>query len=117
MALTIRNIIIDSGDAAKAADFWAAATGWSVEPWSHSGEAAVAAPGGDLRLYFMRVPEQKTVKNRVHLDLEPDVPAAAEIERLTGLGATKVRAYDSYTVLTDPEGNEFCVMNGTGESA
>jgi len=58
------------------------------------------------------VPEDKTVKNRLHLDLRPD-DQAAEVERLVGLGATRVdlgQGEASWVVLADPEGNEFCVL-------
>ena len=67
------------------------------------------------RLFFQRVPEPKTVKNRVHVDLEaPD--RRAEIARLVALGAEEVGDQEewgfAWTVLRDPEGNEFCVAQG-----
>ncbi|MFE2265348.1 VOC family protein [Streptomyces griseosporeus] len=66
------------------------------------------------RLLFQRVPEAKTVKNRLHLDLHPGADRRdTEVERLEGLGATVVRrvkeAGGEWVVMTDPEGNEFCV--------
>jgi hypothetical protein len=66
-------------------------------------------------LFFTRVPEPKTTKNRVHLDLAPDTGMNEEVERLVGLGATvhEVRGEDRvWTVMLDPEGNEFCVEAG-----
>ncbi|MEV6161150.1 VOC family protein [Streptomyces sp. NPDC052052] len=66
------------------------------------------------RLLFQRVPEAKTVKNRIHLDVHPGPDRReAEVTRLEGLGATVVRKVEepggTWVVLTDPEGNEFCV--------
>lgn len=75
---------------------------------------ALQAPDhrGVRRLLFFRVPEPKTVKNRVHLDLASKDPAA-EIERLVGLGATRLEYLErngrTWTVMRDPEGNEFCI--------
>ncbi|WP_405732898.1 hypothetical protein OG885_18990 [Streptomyces sp. NBC_00028] len=67
------------------------------------------------RLLFQRVPEEKTGKNRLHLDLHPgDGLRAAEVERLTGLGARVLREVrepsGAWVVMADPEGNEFCVQ-------
>ncbi|MER7929356.1 MULTISPECIES: VOC family protein [unclassified Streptomyces] len=66
------------------------------------------------RILFQRVPEPKTVKNRLHLDLHPGPERReAEVERLTGLGASLLRRVSepagTWVVMTDPEGNEFCV--------
>ena len=70
-------------------------------------------PGGDSPdILFLEVPESKTVKNRVHLDLRPD-DQQAEVRRLTELGARQVdigQGEQSWIVLADPEGNEFCVL-------
>ena len=67
-----------------------------------------AGPGMHPRLFFQLVPEPKTVKNRVHLDLRcADLPA--EVDRLINLGARVVANYESHSWLADPEGNEFCV--------
>ncbi|HEY8017956.1 MAG TPA: VOC family protein, partial [Actinomycetota bacterium] len=67
-------------------------------------------------LLFLIVPEGKTVKNRWHLDLSPPSTMAEEVDRLLGAGATAVRRVDEggsfWTVMTDPEGNEFCVLRG-----
>lgn len=71
--------------------------------------------GGGRRLLFQRVPETKTVKNRLHLDLHP-APGTrdAEVERLEALGASVLRRVEeaggAWTVMADPEGNEFCVQ-------
>ena len=84
--------------------------------------ACVDPAGQGPRFYFQKVPEAKRAKNRVHVDLKPGlghelperiVIARADAARLTGLGAQIVREYDEmgefWIVLTDPEGNEFCV--------
>ena len=64
-------------------------------------------------LAFLRVPEGKTVKNRLHIDLRPD-DQAAEVERLEALGARRISvgqgAESTWVVLADPDGNEFCVL-------
>ena len=77
---------------------------------------------GEPRLLFIRVPEVKTLKNRVHLDLQPDTTRDEEVDRLTGLGARLVddqRRSDGsgWVVLTDPAGNEFCVERSAAERA
>ena len=70
-------------------------------------------PGGDHPdILFQKVPESKSVKNRVHLDLRPD-DQFAEVERLLGLGARRVdigQREVRWVVMADPEGNEFCVL-------
>jgi predicted enzyme related to lactoylglutathione lyase len=65
-------------------------------------------------LAFIKVPDGKTVKNRLHLDIEPSgATMEEEVERLVGLGASRVEQfnepYGTWTVMADPEGNEFCV--------
>ncbi len=85
------------------------------------GETAVILPEG-LQLYFNQVPERKTVKNRIHLCLRPETSREEEVQRLLGLGATLVadrREPDGagWTVLADPEGNEFCVLRSAAERA
>ncbi|MFC4503706.1 MULTISPECIES: VOC family protein [Streptomyces] len=76
---------------------------------------ADSGTGLGRRLLFQRVPESKTVKNRLHLDLHPGAGLrSGEVERLTGLGATALREVDepsgAWVVMADPEGNEFCVQ-------
>jgi hypothetical protein len=90
------------------------------EPQPGSEDAAVGNLGeGHPRLYFVRVPEGKTIKNRVHLDVMPaDRSQEEEIARLTGLGATVVsdrRPEFGWVILADPEGNEFCLEISVGE--
>jgi hypothetical protein len=93
---------------------------WEFEP--DEDEAGLLGPAeGAAGLFFNRVPEPKTAKNRLHLCLTPtDRTREEEVERLLGLGALLVhdrREPDGtgWAVLADPEGNEFCVLRGEGE--
>ena len=109
-------IVIDAIEPRPVADFWAAVLGWRIveeEPDIVSlAPDGGAAPGIDV----VKVPERKTLKNRLHLDLRADGSTQrAEVERLIGLGARRVdvgQGHDvSWVVLADPEGNEFCVLS------
>ncbi len=120
----LRHITVDAADALGVARFWAAALGWQVDEESDAEEALAAPPqGGGPGLLFVRVPEPKTVKNRLHLDLQPpDLTRDQEVDRLLGLGARVVddrREPDGtgWAVLADPEGNEFCVERSPAERA
>jgi predicted enzyme related to lactoylglutathione lyase len=117
MSSTVFAVSFDAHDAQAAASFWAAALGRTVADGATSDNANVeadpAVPGS--RIGFHRVPEGKTVKNRMHFDLitaDFDV----EIDRLTGLGATKLNEVKNggahWATLADPEGNEFDVIAG-----
>jgi catechol 2,3-dioxygenase-like lactoylglutathione lyase family enzyme len=138
-------IVIDCADPAELSRFWAEALGYRLqEPpegyssWPeflrsigvpekefNSASAVVDPDGTGPRLYFQRVPEPKTGKNRLHLDLNagggPGTPfetrrerVGAEVTRLEKLGAGTVRSVDQrgehWVVMRDPEGNEFCVQ-------
>jgi glyoxalase superfamily protein len=138
-------VVIDCADPARLAGFWAGALGYAEQSpppgfasWPefltkqgipesewNSANAVVDPAGAGPRLFFQRVPEPKTVKNRVHLDLNVgggrDTPmearrvaVQAEAERLSSIGATKVRESEVrgefWIVMQDPEGNEFCVQ-------
>jgi hypothetical protein len=118
MSLRIQCLCIDTADPAGLAAFWQAALGWRLTLDS-DGEAVLEPPAGSLEdgvvpdLLFLRVPEGKKVKNRLHLDLRPqDQPA--EVARLEGLGARRIdigQGTDvSWVVMADPDGNEFCVL-------
>jgi hypothetical protein len=124
----IREVTFDSPHPASIARFWAAALdGYDVAPYDDAElerlrglgiddvdddptVLVVRADGGTPQLTFQLVPESKMVKNRVHLDLVAD-GRAAEIARLTGLGARVLAEYDHWTTLADPDGNEFCVTD------
>ena len=116
MSSIILNITFDCADPRALARFWAQVTGWPLieEPAPGFEESAVGMEGeGRPRLYFVRVPEDKTIKNRVHLDIMPaDRTQDEEITRLTGLGAGIIsdrRPEFGWVLLADPEGNEFDV--------
>ena len=109
--MQLKTVTFDAADPARLAAFWAEATGRKIE---HSTEsfAMLAADETNVRMLFLKVPEQKTTKNRVHVDFGvPD--REAEVARLVGLGATRHDTHTQWgiewTVMTDPEGNEFCV--------
>ena len=116
MSSTVFAVSFDARDAQAVASFWAAALGRSVADGASADNAALTAdpavPGS--RISFHRVPEGKTVKNRMHFDLI-STDFDTEIDRLTGLGATKlneVKGARHWVTLADPEGNEFDVIAG-----
>ena len=118
----IRDIVVDCAHPAAQARFWAAVLdGYAVAPYD---EAELARVGGDPesdpsvlveptgdgpRFFFVLVPEPKTVKNRLHLDLRAD-DFDAELTRLVSLGAEVFADRPDWTTLLDPEGNEFCLL-------
>jgi hypothetical protein len=118
MPARIGNITFDCDDALKIGSFWADVLGRELDPGSSPGYASIG--GGDPErsdpaLYFEKVPESKAVKNRVHLDLvDPDSSA---VSRFVTLGASIVAEHQigshCWTVMQDPEGNEFCVAQGS----
>jgi predicted enzyme related to lactoylglutathione lyase len=117
----VRNIAIDARDPYRLALFWSAVTGQPLSEDDQPGdpEAVIVMPEGPV-LFFAEVPEAKTVKNRLHLCLQPDEGREVEVERLLGLGASLVadqRRPDGtgWVVLADPEGNEFCVLRSEAE--
>ncbi|MEW2578928.1 VOC family protein [Streptomyces syringium] len=106
------------------AEFWSRVIGHPVDPQAEPGddEVVLEAPAGQPTLLFMRVPEAKTLKNRVHLDLQPDQPRDEEVQRVSALGATIVDDRrkpngSGWVVLTDPAGNEFCIERSAAERA
>ena len=110
MASFIKNLTFDCHDALRVAQFWAATLGSNVDEDSTAEKAYVEAPGwGGPNMWFNAVPEPKTAKNRIHLDLRAPGTIPDEVRRLTGLGATVVNESDDLVVMQDPEGNEFCV--------
>ena len=116
--IRIQCVVIDCAEPHELARFWAAALGWRVT-FSSDAECALEPPEGSPEtdvspdLVFVRVPDEKVVKNRLHLDLRPD-DQAAHVERLLALGATRAEigqtGEEPWVVLADPEGNEFCVL-------
>ena len=105
----IKTVTWDCTDALVLAHFWAAALGSDVDEDSTQAKAYVEAAGwGAPSMWFNQVPEPKTAKNRLHLDLRAPADMAEEVTRLEALGATVVRGDAALTVMRDPEGNEFC---------
>ncbi|MGP3638178.1 VOC family protein [Streptomyces sp. 24-1644] len=123
MSSHVRHITIDCADAYKLATFWAEVLGTQVSDEDAPGdpEALVEAPGAAL--LFISVPEPKSTKNRLHLDIQPDDRTRdEEVERLLALGATMAGDHRKpngrgWATLADPEGNEFCVECGAAERA
>jgi hypothetical protein len=116
-ASTIDAINFDCADPRLLADFWGAALGYELWPTSTKESAAIRDPDGKGHvLLFFVVPEGKAVKNRIHLDLTPPGTMREEVERLRGLGASVERLVEEgdsrWTIMLDPEGNEFCVLRG-----
>jgi predicted enzyme related to lactoylglutathione lyase len=124
--LQIRHVTIDCADPYELARFWSAVTGWPMHDDDRPGDPEVAVIPPDQRLpwlLFIRVPEPKTVKNRVHLDVAPTGHRRdEEVARLLGVGATTVADHrkpdgTGWVVMADPEGNEFCVERSEAERA
>ncbi|MEV7684754.1 VOC family protein [Streptomyces bungoensis] len=119
MTSRIRHVTVDCADAHALGSFWSAALGLPLHEDDRPGDPEALIEGAGL--LFVTVPDAKTVKNRVHFDLQPqDRGRDEEVERLLGLGATLVddrRRADGtgWAVLADPEGNEFCVERSAAE--
>jgi catechol 2,3-dioxygenase-like lactoylglutathione lyase family enzyme len=117
MTLRIECLTVDCSDPELVAGFWEAALGFR-RTYEDDTEIAITAPDGSgADLLFLRVPDAKQVKNRLHLDLRPD-DRDAEVARLEALGASRTaigqNGDESWVVLADPEGNEFCVLRVLG---
>jgi predicted enzyme related to lactoylglutathione lyase len=114
MPVLLHHVVVDAHDLSAQARFWAAVLDWQVvseKPREVIIGSSADAPSG---ICFMPSPDQKTVKNRLHLDLNP-FPGTTEeeVDRILALGATRVDVGQgdvSWVVLADPEGNEFCVV-------
>ncbi len=113
MAAVIKSVSFDCADALVLARFWAAALGTDVDEDATADRAYVEAAGwGGPNMWFCRVPEPATAKNRMHFDLRAPGALADEVHRLRELGATIVEPFDGHTIMNDPEGNVFCVEQG-----
>ena len=126
MTIEIRQITVDCADPFALSEFWKKLTGWEDYPGEPNKPGEEACWLGDPKvkgtaLYFQKVPEGKVVKNRLHLDVSPiSGTRDDEVERILGLGATlfddqRLPDGRGWVVLTDPEGNEFCVERGRDE--
>jgi len=123
MTSHILNTSVDCADPFSLAGFWSQVLGLPVGPDDKPGDEEVGIPLGDEReLLFLKVPEAKTVKNRMHLCLLPETTRDEEVTRLIDAGATVAddrRKPDGtgWVVLADPEGNEFCILRNAAERA
>ena len=120
MSLALLAVIVDCRDPRRQAEWWARALAYQVSQ-RNPDEFLVSDPAGvGGPLYFMKVPEPKVGKNRLHLDLVTSGSMEAEVARLVETGAQLVEVRqdpasfdnpDTWTVMRDPEGNEFCVTS------
>ncbi|MCF3185364.1 VOC family protein [Streptomyces polychromogenes] len=121
MTSLIRHITIDCHDAYALGEFWAEALNGSLHEDDSPGDDEVLLTTEGGALLFIQVPDTKSVKNRVHLDLQPqDRTRDEEVERLVALGAKLVGDHrrpdgTGWATLADPEGNEFCVERSAAE--
>ncbi|MFB6632248.1 VOC family protein [Streptomyces sp. NPDC056362] len=123
MVSVVQNVAIDCADPYELARFWSGVTGRPMDPEDRPGahETQVLLADGPV-LYFNRVPEAKTSKNRLHLCLRPETSRDEEVRRLLDLGAAFVADHrnadgSGWAVLADPEGNEFCVLRSASDRA
>lgn len=115
MACKFSELTVDSPDPEPIARWWAEVLGYRVTESDDEVTEIAGPPGSGPTIVFAKVPEPKSVKNRVHIDVSPtDREQDAELERLLGLGAKRADvgqdANASWVVLTDPDGNEFCLL-------
>jgi len=115
----LTTIVFDAHEPQNLAAFWAAVLGWVANEPETDGSVAVV-PTDDIEshiLLFSPTVDAKVTKNRVHLDVNPvEVDQAAELERLVDLGAVAIdigQGEQTWHVLADPEGNEFCLLRRT----
>jgi predicted enzyme related to lactoylglutathione lyase len=122
MPIHIHNITFDCGDARALATFWSTMTGWHV---FHDDDPEVlvapSLPSHETGMLFIPVPEGKTAKNRVHIDVEPTEGTRDElVEVAVAAGATVIGDHrkddgSGWVTLADPEGNEFCIERSKAE--
>ena len=120
MAASLLAVVVDCRDPRPQADFWGEVLSCEVVERNTDEFLVADSAGSATPLYFMRVPEPKVGKNRLHVDVVADGPLEDEVARLTGIGATLVEFRqdpstldnpDTWAVLEDPEGNVFCVIS------
>lgn len=120
MSVRLTEIIVDCADPAALGAFWCGVLGYAVVEGADDEEVEIRPAGTDAKsspvpsLLFIKVPEPKTMKNRLHLDVNTtDADQDIELARLLSLGATQVdigQGEQTWYVLADPEGNEFCLL-------
>jgi len=112
VSLDWEQVVVDSADPEALGTWWANALGWVIVGSDPDEYEIRPEPDRTPGLLFLRVPAGKPGKNRLHLDFRPD-DQAAEVIRLESLGATRVdigQGEQSWVVMADPEGNEFCIL-------
>ena len=122
MRIHLHNITFDCADARGLARFWSQLTGWNLY-YDDDPEVVVAPtyPYDGTGLLFIPVPEGKTAKNRIHLDIQPvDLTRDEAVTQAMALGAHVLEDHRSpdgsgWVTLTDPEGNEFCIERSAQE--
>jgi catechol 2,3-dioxygenase-like lactoylglutathione lyase family enzyme len=116
MALSVDTLTWDCRSPEVVARFWAGVLGYEVVEVDDQDAVIRDLRGEGWAILFQVVPEGKSVKNRLHLDLRPETSMADERARVSELGASELRYVEEggsfWTVMLDPEGNEFCVLRG-----
>ena len=116
VTLSVDALLMDCHEPKLLADFWCAALGYRLDHVDEEDAVVKPAAGAGWTMLFQIVPEDKTVKNRLHLDLRPSGAMATEVARLERIGARAITRVDEggsfWTVMGDPEGNEFCILRG-----
>ena len=111
---SLDEVVIDGHDLELLATFWQSVLGGEIVRQSH--EWVALHPPTGITVSFQRVPEQKVGKNRVHLDVQVDdlavATAAAVALGAVAVGQPSMDELGGFQVLRDPEGNEFCLVNG-----
>jgi hypothetical protein len=115
MANRFTELVIDAHDVHSQGRWWAEVLAYDITSEDEEGVEISPRDGSWPTLLFVRVPESKTVKNRLHIDVNPtDRDQQDEVQRLLDLGARPAdvgqKPEHSWVVLADPEGNEFCVL-------
>ena len=114
MGMSWEQVVVDARDPVRLGRWWAEALDWVVVNGSPQEFEIQPSEGVVPGMIFVPVPEGKRTKNRMHVDLRPDGVRDSEVARLLMLGATRVNlgqhTDEPWTVLADPEGNEFCVL-------
>jgi len=108
-------LCFDANDPLRVARFWAAVLSWEIYDETPEEIGLMPTDGTLFRLLFRPVPEPKVGKNRIHLDLVSETPGRQRemVDRLIALGASRIdigQGEVAWTVMADPEGNEFCVV-------
>lgn len=115
MPARLIGVVFEALDVGALARFWAEALNWTMAGVNLAGEPTVTRAGGEaaIRLRFVQALRPKAGKNRLHLDVGGGLCPAEEVDRLLALGASRTdigQGSVPWTVLADPEGNEFCVL-------